>query len=104
MALWALAFRATLDCLRVDRFVVARQRRDNSVTRALAAAGLLRTGHPPSRRYSCIFSLPYGEEVYKCTVRYLRAGDNDTWDLESTESTEAELMNLPDAPEEFVDS
>ena len=102
MAVWAIAFRATLDSIRVERFFVNRHERDSSVTRALAAAtGLLQTGHPPTDPYSCIVTVVDGEVTYDCTVSYTKVGNPDTWFIESRPSTESELATLPPAPSTF---
>lgn len=102
MAVWALAFRATLDCIRVERFSVVRTERAETVARALATGvALLRTGEPPSDDYSCIVSLDDVEEEFFCTLLFESSEVAERWEITATVSTVEELTALPNVPESF---
>src|SRR5690606_14670902 len=71
MALWLIAWQATHDGLRAERFDLARERRDVALVRALAAGlHLLETGEPPSDPYACLYTVVDGADTHEVTLTY----------------------------------
>lgn len=98
-AVWALSFRATLDTVRAERYLVKRAARDGTVKLALGAAlALLRTGTPPLEPIS--YRVAVGDDVVACTVTYTESKQK-VWDVEARLSTEIETVTLPELPVSF---
>ena len=99
MGYWAIAFRATRDCIRAERATLLRQTRDQGVAKALAAAvALLRTGTPSESPYECVVT-PNGGPA--CTATYASTDNEDEWTVEVRPATSAEIEDLPAAPTTF---
>lgn len=99
MAYWALAFRVTGDCIRVERTATLRAARDASPARALAAGiGLLRTGTPPETPYECALT-PAGGFV--CVVRFELTNVSGQWRVGARVATPEESSFYPAAPAGF---
>jgi len=104
LAIWALAFRSTMDLIRTEKQMMLREERDTSVTRALAAGiALLHTGPPPTfpSPYQCLFIVTGGEEDVVCTVSYTESSPPGTWTVASVLASEADQAALLEAPASF---
>lgn len=99
MGYWAIAFRATGDCIRAERAMLLRQTRDQGVARALAAAvALLRTGTPAESPYECVVTTDDGS---KSTATYTRTLNDGEWTVEVHPATAEDISGLPAAPTTF---
>lgn len=96
LAVWAVAYRATMDAIRAEAEVVRRATRDDSVLPALAAGvALLETGLPSSNPYACIVTA----RGHRCVVTFRRNGGD--WIVTAEPATETDLRSLPRAPRRF---
>ena len=99
MAYWALAFRATGDCIRVERASLLRAKRDDGPARALAAGiALLRTGVPPSSPWECVVT---PEDGTPCVVTISEGFGTGEWEVEARPATEDDVSSLGAAPPSF---
>ena len=102
MGLWGLAWRATHDTIRTEKFEVRRAVRSEGVAAALAEGLLLlETGRPPSDPFQCVKTVANGTDSYACTLTYTSQGDQDHWEVTSRIATPDELQNLSPAPGTF---
>jgi len=97
-AFWGLAYRATLDAIAAEAFVLDRNARDATVTKALARAMLLlEGGDPPRSPATYLWQPPAGPAV---ALTFTRT-DAARWRLEARLATAAETRSLPPAPPSF---
>lgn len=102
MGVWLLAWRATHDAIRVEKFNVGREVRRESVLEGLnQAVALLRTGRPPSDPYQAVVSVSGASTTYDCTVTYTSDIDQDHWIVEVDPATDEETGSLPALPSSF---
>ena len=100
MAYWALAFRATGDCIRMERASILRQTRDQGIARALAASiALLRTGTPGVSPYDCVVT---PSDASACVATFTESlATPGEWTVEVRAATDEETSSLPTAPARF---
>ena len=98
---WALAWRATHDTIRAERFLVQRAERADGVQRALADAVLrLETGEPSSSPYECVQVVAGDPDDVSCHITFTQESLT-AWSVEVREATEAEVLSLPSLPLTF---
>ena len=103
MAVWMLAWRATHDAIRIERFAVLREARGHRVAEAAARlAAVLRTGRPPEDPYACKVTTAWQGEVQACAVEASSEGDDDHWRIEARLATELEESTLTELPSSFA--
>ncbi|MCE9635996.1 MAG: hypothetical protein K8T90_09840 [Planctomycetes bacterium] len=100
MAYWALAFRATGDCIRAERATTLRLSRDAGASRALAVSvALLRTGTPPLSPYSCVVAPTGGT---RCVATFTQDPvDGEVWRVDIRAAVPGDELVLPAAPGVF---
>ncbi len=107
MSFWYMSARATVDAVRLERFLALQEARDVAVLQPLARAiALLRTGEPPAADYACLFSFPtgHGKTFRHVTATYrLDPTRPNVWEVAVHPSTDEELASLPPAPATFQD-
>ena len=103
MAVWMLAWRATHDAIRIERFAVLRETRGHRVAEAAARfAAVLRTGRPPEDPYACKVTTDWQGEAKACVVEASSEGDADHWQVAARMATELESSTLDELPPSFA--
>lgn len=98
---WFLAWSATHDAIRGERFLVQRAERGAGVQQALAQAVLLlETGTPWTSPFECIATVPASPEAYVCHVTYTQQAALE-WSVEVREATDAEALTGTPMPPTF---
>lgn len=99
MAIWVVAWRATHDAIRVERFVKTRDRGDDTTLEAVAAAlALLETGVPPDDPFEALYENADGDVL---KVTFDSDGDVLLWDVEAVAADDSDVATLPDLPATF---
>ena len=102
MGVWVLAWRATHDAIRVEKFSVGREvRRESSLEALSRGTALLRTGRPPSDPYQALVTVDGASTTYTCTVTYTSDIDQDHWIVDVRKATVEEQGSLPALPSSF---
>ena len=98
---WHLAWRATHDMIRAERYLVQRSERRQGVQRVLAdAVLLLETGEPASSPDEYVVVITATPQDLQCHVTYTDLGGVD-WQVDVREATDVEVASLPSLPLSF---
>lgn len=102
MAIWVVAWRATHDAIRVERFVDRRDEADATTLTAVAnALALLETGTPSSDPYEAIDE-PMPGKPQKVTIG---SGEFEgEWVVEAVPADDEDVATLPTLPASFAGS